>query len=82
MLTSVLSSTVACPIGTLYDNKSFKCELCAKGSYQDKEGQTNCKKCEKGKSTNRSGAVSNNDCATGEFLLYTATKIFIRAKPL
>ncbi|XP_078343207.1 uncharacterized protein LOC144628957 isoform X2 [Oculina patagonica] len=53
---------VACPVGTLYDKKSFKCEACLKGSYQGKEGQTICIKCDEGKSTNSTGATSSENC--------------------
>ena len=57
--------SVACPVGTSYDEKSFKCVLCGKGTYQDKEGQARCIECDEGKSTNRSGAASSEDCVEG-----------------
>lgn len=64
----MFTSTVACPVGTMYDKKSFKCEPCLKGSFQDQEGQESCVKCYDGKTTKSSGAVSSEDCFPGEFI--------------
>lgn len=58
-------SSVACPVGTSYDQKSSKCELCGKGTYQDKEGQASCIECDGGKSTDSLGTVSSEDCVKG-----------------
>ena len=40
-----MNFSVACSAGTFHDILSNKCELCPKGTYQDKEGQTKCKRC-------------------------------------
>lgn len=57
--------SVACPVGTSYDEKSFKCVLCDKGSYQDKEGKASCIECDEGKTTDSSGAASSEGCVEG-----------------
>ena len=61
----VLSSTVACPEGTAYNERSSKCKPCDKGSYQNEEGKISCIKCDEGKTTNISGAASSDNCVAG-----------------
>lgn len=36
---------VACSIGSYFKRKVGTCFLCARGAYQDQEGQTSCEKC-------------------------------------
>lgn len=64
---------MACPVGTFHDEKSSKCVLCDKGSYQDKEGQANCKACGKGQSTDSAGAFSSDECLKGNSILELAS---------
>ena len=58
-------TSVACPVGTTYDPMSFKCVLCGKGFYQDKEGQTSCIECNDKKTTDSLGATSSEECVKG-----------------
>ena len=44
---------------------SFKCVLCGKGFYQDKEGQTSCIECNDKKTTDSLGATSSEECVKG-----------------
>ncbi|PFX23098.1 sushi, von Willebrand factor type A, EGF and pentraxin domain-containing protein 1-like isoform X2 [Stylophora pistillata] len=66
---------VACPVGTYYNQNSFNCTLCGKGSYQDKEGQSSCEQCEQGKSTNVNGAISSKDCVREPVSIEEGTSI-------
>ena len=53
---------VSCSAGMYYHNDS--CQLCPKGSYQDKEGQTSCNPC-KDSNGHVTGATSLREC-TGQ----------------
>ncbi|KAJ7360011.1 hypothetical protein OS493_019098 [Desmophyllum pertusum] len=68
---------VACPVGTFYEENSFKCKPCDKNKYQDEEGQTSCKTCDERKSTNSFGAASSDDCIKDDSSGKTNTGLYI-----
>ena len=51
-----------CAIGRFTDINTGSNPPCAKGQYQDEEGQTQCKSCPTGRFGNVTGAVSDQQC--------------------
>lgn len=69
-----------CKAGSSSISAMQPCDLCTKGSYQSKEGQTSCDVCPFGMSTSEKGAASSDECeCTIHFLTFNSFVIFKKA---
>ena len=60
--------TVACSLGTFYDQETKLCLLCPAGTYQHKEGKSSCTPCPHHRDdVGMEGAKSVDECE-GEYM--------------
>lgn len=71
---------MSCSVGTYHDKNTGQCKVCARGTYQDKEGQTTCKTCmHVHLGIGILGAVNITQCTSkyGNYLLHVYLIVYV-----